>query len=200
MGTGQQTPTEALPGSSDLAMTFAARFNDAAKWEQTLMDGLTWFGWDVSPFGQAQIPETIRRALASWRDEYDHPTLIRWLPDMIASCPTTGELCLIDAKSERRSDTSNFAIEAAAVDAGRALANHLRIPVFYVWPGGLTLTPESVFDDHHVRLDGNNTQGSGTPFYLIDKSFAVATCWDRRPPQERSLDEIVSQPQQMELL
>lgn len=191
MGTRQQTPTEALPGSSDPAMSFTTRFHDAAKWEQALMGDLTRIGWNVAPFGREQIPQKMRPELINWRDKDGHPTGIRWLPDMIATCPTTGEFCLIDAKSEGRSNTCNFAIEVAAVETGMALVTHLRTPVFYVWPGGLTLTPRSVFDNQHACLDGNGARGSGTPFYLIDKSFAVPGCWDRihttQPPQQMEL-------------
>lgn len=152
-------------------MTFQQRFAAASPWEQELQLILQARGWLAAPFGQAQIPEAMRRHLVGWQDEYGRPTLLRWAPDIIATHEATGRVCLIDAKTDD-SDTPNYAVEVHAVDAGLAIVQHLFTPVYYVWRSG-TLTPEVVLNRWHRRQDGKRAKGSRTSFYLVDKSFAV---------------------------
>jgi len=152
-------------------MSFQQRFEAASPWEQELVLILQDRGWLAAAFGQAQIPEEMRRHLATWEDEYGRPTLLRWAPDIIAVHPSTGRICLIDAKTDDK-PTENYAVEVHAVDAGAAIVQHLFTPVYYVWRSG-TLTPEVVLNRWHRRLDGRKSRGSKTSFYLVDKSFAV---------------------------
>lgn len=154
-------------------MSFQNRFAAASPWEQELIIILRNRGWLAAEFGQAQIPAEMRRYLADWVDEYGRPTLLRWTPDIIATHPESGRVCLIDAKTDDSgTQSANYAIECHAVDAGIAIVQHLYTPVYYVWRTG-TLTPEVVLNRWHRKLDGKKAKGSKTAFYLVDKAFAV---------------------------
>lgn len=134
--------------------------------------------WLAFKFGQAQIPEDAHKFLHDWRDSYQRPTRIRWLPDMLGINPARGTVCLIDAKSET-DNYPNYAIEVDALEAGIAIVDHMHTPVYYVFPGDgpdrfQVLTPRVVANRWHMRKNGIGTRGSQTSFVCVDKSFAVA--------------------------
>jgi hypothetical protein len=154
---------------------FHDRLGPAQKWELELIDRLHDRGWLAAPFGQAQIPEIMRSHLWHFRDDYGHPTLLRWTPDIIAVRPTPKPfVCLIDAKTEteKNRDSPNYAIEINAVDAGLVIVRDWHMPLFYVWPDGKFLTPHIVVNRWNRRLDGDGPGGSPTAFYLVAKKWA----------------------------
>lgn len=168
-----------------MTAAFQRRFTSAQKFETELIDRFMSIGWLAAPFGQAQIPEEMRRHLARYVDHTGSPALVRWMPDIIAVRPAQRPaVCLVDAKSEQ-SDTPNYAVEINAVDAGITIARDWHMPLYYVWPDGGVLTPHLVLNRHNRRMDGSGSAGSGTAFYLVAKSFA----WkfgDRFPPYTAS--------------
>lgn len=149
---------------------YRARFEAGSQWEKELPTKLAAWGWSVTPFGQAQIPEAFRTVLRDYEDSYGRPSRIRWLPDHIAARP--GQLCLIDAKTER-SDTSNYAVELDAFEVGKLIVDHMFTPVYYVWRDGGVMTPRIVEQKVNRQLDGKNANGSRTSFLLVDKSWAL---------------------------
>ena len=155
--------------------TYATRVATAKPWEETLVLVLKEKGWLAAPFGQAQITEDLRENLRAWSDDYGNPTLLRWMPDIIAARPGPDPyICLIDAKTESASNQAspNYSIEVNAVDAGLVFANFLRIPVLYVWSDGGVMTPNTVLNRWSSKQDGSRTNGSKTAFYLVRKAFA----------------------------
>lgn len=154
---------------------FARRFGPAQAWESQLLDHLRNRGWLAEPFGQAQIPEPMRPHLHRWADEYGRPTLLRWTPDIIAVRPTARPfVCLIDAKTEteKHKNGDNFSVEINAVEAGLAIVRDWSTPLFYVWPDGRYLTPQTVLNRWNRKLDGADAGGSKTAFYLVAKKWA----------------------------
>lgn len=147
--------------------TFADRLKLAEEWELALIEQLEECGWLADRFGQAQIRDDMRKYLRRW------PTPLRWLPDILAIHPGNGRHCLIDAKTDQsKRTTDNYAVEVSVVDTGELFIRNLGTPVFYVWPDGGVMTPWIIRNRGH-RRDGKGTKGSGTPFYLIDRSFAL---------------------------
>lgn len=152
---------------------FDSRYARAQPWEAQLVERLRSAGWLAAPFGQALIPEDMRRHLSTWRDSYGRPTLIRWMPDVIAAHPARRAVCLLDAKTEH-SDTAYYAVEVHAVEGGLSIVQHWNTPVFYIWPDGGVMTPALVANRWHRRLDGQRANGSGTSFYLVSKAFRLS--------------------------
>jgi hypothetical protein len=149
---------------------FRARFGAGVQWEKQLPDKLAVWGWDTTLFGQAQIPENFRDVLRDYEDSYGRPSLIRWLPDLLAT--RSGQICLIDAKTDSGS-TPNYAVELDALRVGKAIVDHMFTPVYYVWPDGNVLTPRLVEQKVNRQMDGKNAKGSRTTFLLVDKCWAL---------------------------
>jgi hypothetical protein len=151
---------------------FADRLTAAKNWEWVVRQALEARGWHTEEFGQAMLSDDARAALRDRRDEYGQPTLLRWLPDIIAYNGL--RVCLVDAKGDR-GGTPNFAIEVSAVDTGIVITEQMHTPLYYVWqPEGWTLTPAQIQNRHAEidKRDGSDANGSGTAFYLIRKKFA----------------------------
>lgn len=148
---------------------FGAFMAVAQTHEDLVRDRLTELGWTVEPFGQALLTSACRRALRSWVDDDNQPTLIRWLPDLIAyRCAGGWSIALVDAKGEV-SQTRNHAVEKKSVDCDRVISTSLNVPTYYVFNDLGVATPDDVVSWGHFH-NGHGTNGSGTPFYLVAKS------------------------------
>lgn len=158
---------------------FDRRFGAGEQWEVELASMLADRGWTVAKFGQAQIPDQMRKDLRDYRDSYGRPSLVRWLPDILAV--RSGRIRLIDAKSEQ-SKTDNYAVEWSALQAGQLLEQQFHTPVFYVWPDYGVMTPEIVDQRWHDKRDGSGARGSNTSFVLVKKLHA------------KRLDDVFGQP------
>lgn len=152
---------------------FHTRMANARKWEVELCQRLRDRGWVADLFGQGQLTEYWRTMLTGYRDSYGRPTLVRWMPDIIAAREgDPASLAFIDAKTGMAS-TGNYSVEINAHQAARAFENLLYIPVFFVWEDGGVLSTHTIENRRFNRHDGGNTNGSGTAFYLIRKQFAT---------------------------
>ena len=147
--------------------TFDDRFTPARKWEVELAEGLRARGWQVTEFGQGQLTPDAHQALREWRDSYGRPSLIRWLPDLLAW--RGPDVYMVDAKSESGRDTGNVAVELDAFQVGVHIEQILNTPMLYVWKCGAA-TPRLIENRWKQRKDGLRTNGSGTSFLLVDKS------------------------------
>ena len=131
--------------------------------EQAVRERLSLYGWDVQPWGQGLLTDSIR---ASIQHQFP-PVLWRWIPDLIAA--RGKRVWLIDPKSEQRFDTPNFTIEQSAYQAHCAMAV-LGLRIVYVFADFRCNTPEGLKVVHHSIGDRQQTGGSGTPFLLIRKA------------------------------
>lgn len=161
-----------------MTSTYAERF---AGGEQHESEFALWLrdsqGWHAWKFGQALLDDDTHEFLHKWRDSYNQPTKLRWLPDLLAVNPRTGMICLVDAKSETDS-YPNYAIEIDALDTGVILTEQLHTPVYYAWPEPgpgqfKVLTPRVAVNRWHMRKSGAGTRGSKTSFVCVEKEFAV---------------------------
>jgi hypothetical protein len=147
---------------------FEERYNPGREWEIELAAGLEDRGWKVCEFGQGQLTDAAHKALRNWSDSYGRPSLIRWLPDLLAW--RAGEVYMIDAKteSERQKTSQNVSIELDAMQVGTHIETVLNTPMLFVWRDGAA-TPRTISNRWHTRRDGRNTNGSGTSFLLVAK-------------------------------
>lgn len=142
--------------------SFDVRLKLATEHEQVVIDALRKREWIAEPFGQGQLPETVRAALRRIR------TPVRWMPDIIAmkSFPTGPQLRFVDAKAgERWRETGNHDLEVAAIDAAEAFYAYAKWPVYFVFSDMSAVAPEDV---RELATPGNfRGNGSGTPFVLF---------------------------------
>ena len=151
-------------------MTFAVRNEAAHTHELAILDRLRSKGWEAELFGQALLPEPIRDHLKRFEDSYRHPTLLRWMPDIIAACKHTisrSYVCLIDAKT--CNDRPNYAIEVSAIDSMDVFTERLLMPSFFVFEDWRVLTARE------ARLRGSPGpqmgNGSGTAYVLVPRGY-----------------------------
>jgi hypothetical protein len=155
-------------------MTFEARMQSAVAFESQVMEWLHRIGWLAFPFGQAQLPPECRSRLKSFVDAAKRPSLLRWMPDIIAFRDYPGgrtSVALVDAK-HCPADRKNYAIEIASIEAAELFVERFFTPTFYVFSDWKALTPR----DARMRgyFNASAPGGSGTPFLLIDKRFGVS--------------------------
>ena len=153
-------------------MTFQHRFDPARKWEVELAEGLRARGWNVSEFGQGQLSDEAHLALRDFRDTYGRPSMIRWLPDLLAW--RGDSVYMIDAKSEtaKNANGQNVSIELDAFSVGVAIEKVMNTPMLYVWKVGAA-TPRTIDNRWHQRRDGSGTAGAGTAFLLMSKQYLM---------------------------
>lgn len=83
-------------------------------------------GWTVAQYGQALLPEQIRRALKVT------DSAMRWDPDLVAACGSY--VCLVDAKAAMRgADAHRYNISRKALKAHLAMFAMLDLPIYYVF-------------------------------------------------------------------
>lgn len=152
-------------------MTFQQRKAMADSHEHDVIERLISIGWHAELFGQAQLSEKSRDLLKSYVDHRFQPTLLRWLPDIIAGCNRPGYksyVCLIDAKACDEK-YANYSIERDALDAVTCLTDRMGMPCFFVFNDWKVLTARD------IRLRGEFGPrphfGSGTPYLLVSRDF-----------------------------
>jgi hypothetical protein len=128
-------------------------------------------GWLAFPFGQGQLPDDCRDVLRQIEDACGRPLLIRWMPDIIAVCPSRPFAALIDAK-KANDTTDNLAIECDAIAVATIYADHFFTPTFFVFDSGAVLTPRQATQRGWLGPAPRNGVGSGTPYMLIEKRYA----------------------------
>src|SRR5262245_9722548 len=152
-------------------MSFDARMGAARAAEQAVLDRFRALpGWLAFPFGQGQLPDECRRVLGKIEDDCGRPLLIRWMPDILAVCPSRPFVALIDAK--RAGDTDNVAIERNAIEAATIYADQFFTPTFFVFDSGAVLTPRDAAQRGWPGPTPRIGHGSGTPYLLIEKRYA----------------------------
>lgn len=123
--------------------------------------------WDVREFGQALFDEGLRDHLRAVQPR----SLWRWLPDLAAY--KDGQLVLVDPKSALKPDYPNYAVEAAAWDAHNLMRSML-LPIVWVFHDFKAEYVHRLVPDEH-RAAGSSDRGSGTAFYLFNKSKVTTT-------------------------
>ena len=151
----------------------AARMRTAAEHEQRILRRLVGAGWAAYPFGQAQLPTVCRDQLCRFEDGARRPSLLRWLPDLIAF-RTVGRrtlVHLVDAKCAI-DDTPNYAIAMSAVEAAEVLTDRFYTPTFFVFDDWGVVTPRDARQRGVPGPAPRDGRGSGTPYLLIRKCHA----------------------------
>lgn len=140
----------------------------AVSHEEAVADRFTSIGWQVIPFGQAQLTTDCRNALRRWRGTDGKPSLVRWLPDLLAyTTEATPSVALVDAKGSI-SRTANHSVEIASIKCDLVISQRLNTPTYYVFEDFGVLTPDEVVQYGSPGPPPRN--GSGTPYYLVAKS------------------------------
>ena len=153
-------------------MSFATRMDVGRALETQIIDRLRQSGWRAEKFGQEMLSNECRSVIRRYRDAEGQTTLLRWLPDILTYTTTAKPfIALIDAKGNI-SKSSNHSIERASVDADMIIGRMLRIPTFYVFSDFGVFTADDVLN--HGRPGPpprEGSGGSGTPYYLVSKSW-----------------------------
>jgi hypothetical protein len=149
---------------------FHQRNEAAHAHELAIIDRLHAKCWEAELFGQALLPESMRDHLKRFEDSYRHPSLLRWMPDIIAACKHTlsrSYVCLIDAKT--CDGRPNYAIEISAIDSMDVFTDRLLVPSFFVFDDFKVLTAR---DARHRGLPGPQLgHGSGTAYLLVSRDY-----------------------------
>lgn len=115
-------------------------------------------GWDVDPWGQAILSESVRRAVSR----------TRWknFPDLVAA--RDGDLVAIDAKDRMSSaETGRYAISRECVSFGLQFVAAFGVPIFYVFGNLGVLTPQEVMSYGNI-----GPRGMGGSYYLVNGRLA----------------------------
>lgn len=119
-------------------------------------------GWTVNRYGQGALSENIRAAMRSGA------SALRWNPDLIAA--RGDRVVTVDCKAQQSGRSTGWhAIECSAVKAHIRFIAMFETPVFYVFDDLGVLSPHDVLGDG--RLGPRSANGSGTPYYLIQKDL-----------------------------
>jgi hypothetical protein len=156
-----------------MSLPFDARMRPSVTFEASVISRLEVTGWMASPFGQAQLPEVFRRQLWRFVDGALRPSLIRWMPDIIALRPHANgglQLALIDAKT-CTAQSANFSIESSALDAAETYVDRLYTPTFFVFDNWTVLTPRDVRHRGCLGPMPSSNQASGTAYVLVPKCY-----------------------------
>lgn len=142
--------------------------------EQKVQRSLAARGWDVQPWGQGLLSDSIRQAFMD-ADRGRDVLLWRWLPDLIAA--KGRRLYLVDPKTDIREDTPFFSIELRCIMAQRAMST-LGIRHVVVW-SDFSCNFMDLLRIADIRQPAGESRrvasnGSGTPFALVRKSEQLA--------------------------
>lgn len=155
-------------------MSFTDRIQASLVFEQGVIERLNKTpGWLAFPFGQGQLPQACRERLIRFEDDARRPSLIRWMPDVIAFRDLSNErsyVSLIDAK--KSGPTENYAIEMSAIETAEIYTDYLYTPTFFVFDDWKVLTPREARQRGRPGPEPSPGRGSGTPYLLIAKRFA----------------------------
>jgi hypothetical protein len=151
-------------------VSFPRRLEVAVAFEDEVVGRFNATGWRAFHFGQSQLPDECRSLLVRYEDGSRRPCLIRWMPDVIAfaTYPKRTFVALIDAKV--CGDRPNYAVEMSAAETAEAFTDRLYTPTFFVFDDWRVMTPRDV--RQRGRAGPNRSNGSGTPYYLIEKGFS----------------------------
>jgi hypothetical protein len=158
-------------------MMFQDRLDLSGAFEDLIIDRLIRAGWHAEHFGQRQLSEECRDRLKRFEDAARRPSLIRWMPDILAFCDLPSGrsfVALIDAKVSPPPDTGNYAIERSAVEALEIWTDHFYTPTFFVFDDWQVLTPREARQRGRLGPEPGPGRGSGTPYFLIAKRNARA--------------------------
>ena len=150
---------------------FAGRLQTAIKFEDQLIERLNATGWQAFHFGQSQLPEACRAYLTRFEDGSRRPALIRWMPDVITFRQYPNGrvfVALLDAKV--CGDRPNYAIEMSAAETAEVFTDKLYTPTFFAFDDWRVLTPREV--RQRGRMGPAPVNGSGTPYYLVEKRYS----------------------------
>jgi hypothetical protein len=153
-------------------MSFAERMATASTHEIAVKQRLNDRNWQAELFGQILLPPNLRDLLKQYSDDYGNPTLLRWLPDILAGYlrPGRAYCCLIDAKT-CGPNQKNYAVEKSAIDALAILTQALHIPSFFVFDDWGVLTAHIIQQRGWSGPDHGN--GSGTAYFLVERRYSL---------------------------
>jgi hypothetical protein len=143
--------------------------------ERQVVDRLNASGWSAWQFGQAQLPDECRQRLRQFVDFARRPSLIRWMPDIIALRDLSkgrSFVALIDAKTGD-SDKPNYALELSAIETACIYTDQLYTPTFFVFADWLVLTPRDARQRGRSGPEPQPGRGSGTPYVLVSKQWGT---------------------------
>jgi len=142
------------------------RYTLGTEFEGQVIERLRRSCWCAVPFGQGMLPPDCRQALTHYESGARLPSLLRWLPDIIAY-RNHGRpfVAVIDVKVCH----PNRAIETSALEVMELMVNQFFTPAFFVFDDWLALTPREVRQRARPGLVPDPDQGSGTPYVLVDK-------------------------------
>lgn len=172
-------------------MSFNDRITKAIKHEKAVLEWLHERKIKAFPFGQGLLDQECRDELRRFN------TNVRWMPDIVVFSRTEpSRHGYIDAKTGRL-DTSNHAIEIAALEAAKAWTQFSGAKdYFFIWENGETATLDQVINNTEFIpgcLDGVYG-GSGTPFVLFARQhcspFEAIFGEGRGPDYDAALDYI----------
>lgn len=150
-------------------MSFQDRIHIGVEHERRVAASIELRGWHVHPWGQGILSDEVRQAFNE-RDAGSDVLLWRWMPDMIAV--RGKDIYLVEAKSEKRTDTDFFTIELRSVMAQLAMKT-LGLSTVIVWADGTCNLTEDVevvdFWLPEAKARRLGTDGSGTPFIRVRK-------------------------------
>lgn len=155
-------------------MSFQARMGPASLHEIAVIEKFNAGGWCAYPFGQGQLPKECRRHLAAFEDGAGRPSLIRWMPDVIAFRQLRSgrtQVVLVDAKV-CGDKTPNYSLELSAIETAVVYADKLYTPTFFVFDDWKVLTPREARQRGRQGPDPQAGHGSGTAYVLIPKRWS----------------------------
>jgi hypothetical protein len=153
--------------------TFQDRITQAIAFEDRLIAELQSMpNWNACKFGQALIPKDCADGLRHHLDKYGRPSLLRWLPDVLA-CHNQRGAFLFDAKTTNKSNktTTNYAIEQASVETANAIQESMFQPTYFVFEDMKILSVRTIKE--RAFQGPSPASGSGTAYFLIDKKWGL---------------------------
>lgn len=123
--------------------------------EARVMQELASREWHTAQWGQAILPDPVRRALSASNTRWRH------FPDIVAV--RNGEIVAIDCKDRMASTTTGrYAIKRDCVSFGLQFLAAFNIPIFYVFGNLGVLTPTEVTSYGTI-----GPRATGGAYYLI---------------------------------
>lgn len=140
--------------------SFSDRLSFGEQHEKRVRAELEERGWEVTPWGQAIVPEFTRRVIHEAAPKFGHE------PDLVAA--RAGEFVAIDAKDRMHStETGRYAVSRSCVDFGLQYVGAFGVPLFYVFGNLGVLCPTE------IRSYGMlGPRATGGAYYLVPERLA----------------------------